>query len=149
MKVLISDKVSDGCVEILERNPDVAVDVRTDLSPEELVEVIEEYEALIVRSSTQVTEEVLGAGQRLRVVGRAGAGVDNIDVSAATRRGVVVMNTPGGNSVSAAEHSFSMLMALARNLPQATASLKAGKWENSKFAGVELAGKTLGVIGLG
>ena len=149
MKVLISDKVSDGCVEILERNPDVAVDVRTDLSPEELVEVIEEYEALIVRSSTQVTEEVLGAGQRLRVVGRAGAGVDNIDVSAATRRGVVVMNTPGGNSVSAAEHSFSMLMALARNLPQATASLKAGKWEKSKFTGVELAGKTLGVIGLG
>ena len=149
MKVLISDKVNGGCVDILKRNPGVEVDVRTDLSPEELVEVIGEYVALIVRSSTQVTEGVLSAAHRLRVVGRAGAGVDNIDVPAATRRGVVVMNTPGGNSVSTAEHSFSMLMALARNLPQATASLKAGKWERGKFTGVELAGKTLGVIGLG
>jgi D-3-phosphoglycerate dehydrogenase len=149
MKVLISDQVDPGCVEILERNPGIEVHVKTGLSPDELKAIIGEYEALIVRSSTQVTEELLQAARRLRVVGRAGAGVDNIDVEAATRRGAIVMNTPGGNSVSTAEHSFAMLMALARHLPQASASLKAGRWERDHYTGVELTGKTLGVIGLG
>ena len=149
MKALISDKVDPGCVDILQRHPGIEVDVKTDLSPDDLIDIIGGYEALIVRSNTQVTEDVIAAATRLRVIGRAGAGVDNIDVEAATRRGIVVMNTPGGNSVSTAEHSFSMLLALARNLPQATASLKSGKWERSRYTGVELAGKTLGVIGLG
>ena len=149
MKVLISDRVDDGCVEVLERNDEIAVDVKTGLSPAELLEVIGDYEGLIVRSGTQVTDEVIRAAVRLRVIGRAGAGVDNIDVAAATRRGIVVMNTPGGNSVSTAEHSFSMLTSLARNIPQSTASVKEGKWERSRFTGVEMAGKTLGILGLG
>lgn len=149
MKVLISDRVDSGCVDILTRRPGLEVDVRTELSPEELIAAIGEYEGLVVRSGTQVTAEIIAAATRLRVVGRAGAGVDNIDVAAATRRGVVVMNTPGGNSVSTAEHSFAMLLALARNIPQAAASMRDGRWERSKFTGVELAGKTLGVVGLG
>ncbi|MEE2658666.1 MAG: phosphoglycerate dehydrogenase [Candidatus Latescibacterota bacterium] len=149
MKVLISDKVDPGCVEILERGGEITVDIHTGLCPEELLEVIGGYEGLIVRSATQVTEEIIGRAERLRAIGRAGAGVDNIDVDAATRRGMVVMNTPGGNSVSTAEHTMAMLMALARNVPQATASLKDGRWDRSKYIGVELAGKTIGVIGLG
>lgn len=149
MKVLISDQVDSGCAEVLARRPGLEADVRTGLSPEELAAAIGEYEGLIVRSGTQVTAEVIEAAGKLRVVGRAGAGVDNIDVAAATRRGVVVMNTPGGNSVSTAEHSFAMLMALARNIPQAAASMRDGRWERGKFTGVELAGKTLGVVGLG
>jgi len=137
------------CVEILEGNPGMEVDVKIGLRPEELKAIIGEYAGLIVRSSTKVTEEILQAAKSLRVIGRAGAGVDNIDVGAATRCGVIVMNTPGGNSVSTAEHSLAMLMALARNIPQATASIKEGKWERSEYTGVELAGKTLGVLGLG
>jgi D-3-phosphoglycerate dehydrogenase len=148
MKVLISDSVDAGCVDVLEKSK-IAVDVKTGLSAAELLAVIGDYEGLIVRSSTQVTEEVIAAATCLRVIGRAGAGVDNIDVPAATRRGIVVMNTPGGNSVSTAEHSFAMLASLARDIPQATASLKAGKWERSRFTGVEMAGKTLGILGLG
>jgi D-3-phosphoglycerate dehydrogenase len=137
------------CVEILEKNPGIEVDVKAGLSADELKAVIGDYEALIVRSSTVVSEEVLQQGKRLRVVGRAGVGVDNIDVEAATRSGIIVMNTPGGNSISTAEHSFAMLIALARNIPQATASIKDGKWERSQHTGVELIGKTLGVFGLG
>lgn len=148
-RVLISDKVDAQCVEVLGRHPDIDVDLKTGLSPAELIAIIGDYDGLIVRSSTQVTAEVLEAAKQLRVVGRAGAGVDNIDVPTATRCGVVVMNTPGGNSVSTAEHSFAMLMAVARRIPQAAASIKAGKWERGKYTGVELAGKTLGVIGLG
>ena len=149
MRVLISDRMDTRCVEILESNPGIEVDVKTGLSPDELKEIIGEYAGLIVRSSTKVTEEILKAARNLRVVGRAGAGVDNIDVEAATRAGVIVMNTPGGNSVSTAEHSFAMLIALARNIPQANASIKAGQWERSKYTGVELSGKTLGILGLG
>ena len=148
MKVLISDKMDPRCVEILLENDGVEVDVNTGLDTDELKEIIGDYEALIVRSSTQVTGDLLAAAKKLKVVGRAGAGVDNIDLEAATRSGVIVMNTPGGNSVSTAEHSFAMLMALARNIPQGTASLKAGLWERSKLTGVELRGKTLGVLGL-
>ena len=149
MKVLISDKMDPRCVDIIERNPAISVDVKTTLSAEELKEVVGDYEALVVRSSTQVTDEILRAGKRLRVVGRAGVGVDNIDVEAAKRAGVIVMNTPGGNAISTAEHSFAMLMALARNIPQATASVRAGEWERSRYTGVELIGKNLGVFGVG
>ena len=148
MKVLISDRVNPGCVGVLAKSG-IDVDVQTDLSAIQLLEVIGDYEGLIVRSKTQVTEEVIAAASRIRVIGRAGAGVDNIDVKAATRRGIVVMNTPGGNSVSTAEHSFSMLAALARNIPQASASVKSGKWERSRYTGVEMTGKTLGIFGLG
>ena len=149
MKVLISDKMDSRCVEILKSNPGIEVDVRTGLKPEELKAIIGEYAALIVRSATKVTDGVLKAAVNLRVIGRAGAGVDNIDVDAATRRGIIVMNTPGGNSVSTAEHSFAMLIALARNIPQADASLKARQWERNKYTGIELAGKALGILGLG
>jgi D-3-phosphoglycerate dehydrogenase len=149
MKVLISDKVDPGCIEILRQNPGVEVDVKTDLSAAELLQQIPQYAGLIVRSSTQVTETLLQAATQLRVVGRAGTGVDNIDVEAATRCGVIVMNTPGGNSISTAEHTFAMLLAMARNIPQANASLKAGRWDRNLYTGVELAGKTLGIIALG
>ena len=148
MKVLISDKVDAGCASILQEGG-VEVDVNRGLSPEQLLDVIDGYDGLIVRSATKVTEAVIERAQSLRAIGRAGAGVDNIDVEAATRRGIVVMNTPGGNSVSTAEHSVAMLMAMARNVPGATASVKAGNWEKGKFTGVELAGKTIGVLGLG
>ena len=149
MKVLISDKMDPRCAEVIERNPGFAVDVDTDLSSSDLIARIGKYDALIVRSSTQVTEEVLRAGAKLRVVGRAGVGVDNIDVEAARRSGIIVMNTPGGNAISTAEHSFAMLIALARNIPQATASIKGGEWERSRYTGVELINKSLGVFGLG
>jgi D-3-phosphoglycerate dehydrogenase / 2-oxoglutarate reductase len=149
VKVLVSDKMDPHCVEILEANPGIEVDVKTGLPPAELKKIIGAYDGLIVRSSTRVTEELLKAARKLRVVGRAGAGVDNIDVEAATRCGVIVMNTPGGNSVSTAEHSFAMLIAMARYLPQANASLKGGNWERNKYTGVELSGKTLGILGLG
>ena len=148
MKVLISDKVDAGCVDLLQQGG-LDVDVKTGLSPEALLEIIGDYAGLIVRSATKVTDVVIERAGRLRAVGRAGAGVDNIDVDAATRRGIVVMNTPGGNSVSTAEHSVAMLMALARNVPQATASMKAGHWEKAAFTGVELVGKTIAVLGLG
>ncbi|MCC7261282.1 MAG: phosphoglycerate dehydrogenase [Candidatus Latescibacteria bacterium] len=148
MKVLISERLEPGCAAILSQRG-IEVDQQPGLSAEELQRIIGQYEGLIVRSSTQVNEELLKAASRLKVVGRAGAGVDNIDVSAATRYGVIAMNTPGGNSVSTAEHSLAMLMSLARNIPQATASLKAGKWDRGRYTGVELAGKTIAVLGLG
>jgi D-3-phosphoglycerate dehydrogenase / 2-oxoglutarate reductase len=149
VKVLISDKVDTGCVAILEQGGDITVDVKTDLTPDQLLEVIGDYDGLIVRSATKVTKQVLERATRLRAIGRAGAGVDNIDSEAATRSGVVVMNTPGGNSVSTAEHTISMMMSLARNIPQANISVKNGKWNKSSFTGVEMTGKTIGVFGLG
>ena len=141
--------MDERCVEILENNKGVTVDVKTGLSSQELIGIINDYDALIVRSATEVSEHVLKVGSKLKVVGRAGAGVDNIDIKAATRGGVIVMNTPGGNSVSTAEHSFAMIMALARNIPQGCATLKDGLWERGKLTGVELRGKTLGILGLG
>ncbi|MDE2737599.1 MAG: hydroxyacid dehydrogenase, partial [Gemmatimonadota bacterium] len=149
MKVLISDKMDPRCVEILEANDGIAVDVRSGLSPSALLDCIGNYEGLVVRSATTVTAEVLAAASRLRVIGRAGTGFDNIDVEAATRHGVIVMNTPGGNSLSTAEHTFALIASLARHIPQATSSLKKGLWERNQFVGVELAGKTLAVVGLG
>ncbi len=128
---------------------DLDVDIRTDLTPEQLVEVIGDYDALLVRSATKVTAEVIRAGKKLRVIGRAGVGVDNIDIEAATQSGVIVVNAPTGNVVAAAEHTIAMLMALARNIPQANAHVRAGQWKRSQFMGVEVRNKVLGSVGLG
>jgi D-3-phosphoglycerate dehydrogenase len=133
----------------LRRHEQFQVDVNTGLKPEELKQIIGGYDALIVRSETKVTADIIGAADNLKVIGRAGTGVDNIDVPAATARGVVVMNAAGGNSVTTAEHTISLMMSLARKIPQAHAKLKGGKWDKKSFMGAELAGKTLGVIGLG
>ena len=148
VKVLISDKLSPAAVEIF-RNRGIEVDVKTGLSPADLRAIIAEYDGLAVRSSTKVTRELLEVAETLKVVGRAGIGVDNVDVKSATARGVVVMNTPYGNAITTAEHAIAMMFALARQIPEASASTKAGKWEKNRFMGVELTGKTLGLIGCG
>ncbi|HYH36867.1 MAG TPA: phosphoglycerate dehydrogenase [Azospirillum sp.] len=147
-KVLISDKLSDRAVEIF-RERGVEVDVRPGLSPDELKAIIGDYDGLAIRSATKVTKDVLAVATNLKVVGRAGIGVDNVDVPAATQRGVVVMNTPFGNSITTAEHAIALLFAVARDIPQANASTHAGKWEKNRFMGVEVSGKTLGLIGAG
>ncbi|MCS7081279.1 MAG: phosphoglycerate dehydrogenase [Chloracidobacterium sp.] len=147
-KVLISDKLSPAAVEIF-RARGIEVDVKTGLSPAELRAIIADYDGLAVRSSTKVTAELLAAARNLKVVGRAGIGVDNVDVKSATARGVVVMNTPHGNAITTAEHAIALMFALARQIPEASASTKAGKWEKNRFMGVELYGKTLGIIGCG
>ncbi len=147
-KVLISDKLSERSVEIFERNG-VEVDFSPGLSAEDLVARIGDFDGLAVRSATKVTADVLAAAPKLRVIGRAGIGVDNIDVDGATAAGVVVMNAPFGNTVTTAEHAVAMMMAMAREIPTANASVQGGKWEKSRFMGVELYNKTLGVIGVG
>lgn len=149
MKVLISDSLSEKAVEILEKAEGIECVFDPKITPEDLLKTIGEYDGLAVRSRTKVTAEVLEAGTKLKVVGRAGIGVDNIDIAAATKNGVIVMNTPGGNTTTTAEHAVSMMMALARKIPQATSSMKAGKWEKKLFEGVEMTGKTLGIIGIG
>ena len=149
MKVLISDSVSPRAAEIFQKTPEISVDVRTHMSPKELQTAIMEYDGLVVRSATKVTADVLSRAVKMKVIGRAGAGVDNIDVGAATKRGILVMNTPGGNTTAAGEHAIAMMLALCRKIPQATASMKSGKWEKSRFVGVEVGDKILGVIGLG
>ncbi|MFH2137076.1 MAG: phosphoglycerate dehydrogenase [Candidatus Omnitrophota bacterium] len=148
MKILISDPLSEEGIKIL-RDRGLAFDLKPKLSPEELKSIISEYDALIIRSGTKVTAEIIKATKNLKVIGRAGVGVDNVDVDAATQKGIVVMNTPGGNTISTAEHTVSMLLALNRNIPQANISLKQGQWERKKFQGKELSKKTLGIIGLG
>lgn len=147
-KVLISDKLSEQAVQVFQ-DRGVDVDVKTGMTPEELIACIGEYDGLAIRSSTKVTPEVLAAATNLKVVGRAGIGVDNVDTPAATQNGVVVMNTPFGNAITTAEHAISMMMALARQIPQANESTHQGKWEKSRFMGVELYGKTLGLVGCG
>jgi D-3-phosphoglycerate dehydrogenase len=147
MKVLVSEKLSGAGLERLREHLDV--DVRTGLSPEELVTAIAEYDALVVRSATKVTAEVIERGENLKVVGRAGIGLDNVDVDAATRHGVLVVNAPQSNVLSAAEHTMALLLAQARNVPQAHSALVSGSWERERWQGVELHGKTLGIIGLG
>ncbi len=149
MKILVSDKLAEEGLSILREGDAFDVDCKYDLKPDQLKAVIGDYDALIVRSGTQVTEDVIAVAGKLKVIGRAGVGLDNVDLKAATKKGIIAMNTPGGNTTSTAEHAFSLIMALARNIPQAHASMKAGKWERNKFQGVELYGKTLGVIGLG
>jgi D-3-phosphoglycerate dehydrogenase len=148
-KVLVSDSLATEGLAILERSPGIEVMNAPGLAPGELMQAIADADALVVRSATKVTEEVIGAAKQLRVIGRAGVGVDNVDVNAATNRGIVVMNTPGGNTVTTAEHAIALLIALARHIPQATASMKAGKWEKKKLTGKELYNCTLGVLGLG
>ena len=148
MKVLISDKLSPAAVEIF-RARGIEADVKTGLSPADLRGIIGGYDGLAVRSATKVTRELLDAATSLKVVGRAGIGVDNVDVKSATARGIVVMNTPYGNAITTAEHAIAMMFALARQIPEASASTKAGKWEKNRFMGVELSGKVLGLIGCG
>jgi D-3-phosphoglycerate dehydrogenase / 2-oxoglutarate reductase len=147
-KVLISDAMSPRAAEIF-RERGVEVDVKTGLKPAELLAIIGGYDGLAIRSSSKVTAEVIAAGTRLRVIGRAGIGVDNVDVPAATQRGIVVMNTPFGNAITTAEHAIALMLSAARQIPEATQSTKAGKWEKNRFMGVEVTGKTLGVIGCG
>ena len=147
-KVLISDKLSQNAVDVFAAHG-VDADVKTGLSAEELQAIIGAYDGLAIRSATKVTEAVLAAADNLKVVGRAGIGVDNVDIAAATKRGVVVMNTPHGNAVTTAEHAIAMMLALARQIPQASQSTKAGKWEKSRFMGTELTGKCLGLVGCG
>ncbi|MDG6243775.1 MAG: phosphoglycerate dehydrogenase [Methanolobus sp.] len=147
MKVLVSDPLSEQGLTILQQH--FTVDVLTGLSEEELAEKINEYDALVIRSGTQVTRKVIEAADRMMIIGRAGVGVDNVDVEAATEKGIIVVNAPEGNMLSAAEHTIAMMMSLARNIPQANESLKSKKWERNKFMGVEVNGKILGVIGLG
>jgi len=147
-KVLISDKMSGEAADILRRRG-IEVDIETGLSPEDLKARIGSYDGLAIRSATKVTADILSTTNGLKVIGRAGIGVDNIDIPAATQRGIVVMNTPFGNSITTAEHAVAMMLALARQIPQANISTHAGKWEKTRFMGVELMGKTLGIIGCG
>ena len=148
-KVLIADSISPRGAEELARDNALEVLTKTGLSESALVDLVPEFSAVIVRSETKVTAKVLNAGTRLRVIGRAGVGVDNVDVETATRRGIVVLNAPGGNTVSTAEHAFSLLLSVARKIPQADASVRGGSWQRKDFEGVELYNKTLGVIGMG
>jgi D-3-phosphoglycerate dehydrogenase len=147
VKVLVSDPISEKGIEIMKK-AGLEVDVKK-LSPEDLIKEIRGYDALVVRSATKVTEDVINAANKLKVIGRAGSGLDNVDKVAATKRGIVVMNTPGGNTITTAEHTIALMLSLARLIPQATSSMKEGKWEKKRFMGVEIYNKTLGIIGIG
>jgi D-3-phosphoglycerate dehydrogenase len=149
MKVLVSDVLGEVGIKMFQEEPGLEVDVKTGLAPDELRSIIGEYDALVIRSATQVTEEILEAAKALKVVGRAGIGLDNVDIPAATKRGVVVMNTPTGNVITTAEHTVAMMMALTRNIPWGTSTLKSGLWEKKKLQGREVFNKVLGVIGFG
>ena len=148
MKVLISDNISTKCVDILKK-AGLKVDVKTGMSPDELKACIGDYHGLIIRSATKMTADIIEAAKNLKVIGRAGSGLDNVDKTAATKKGIVVMNTPGGNTITTAEHTIALMVSLARQIPQATMSMKSGKWEKKKFMGVELFNKTLGIVGIG
>lgn len=149
MKVLVTDPLSEVGIETFRETPGIDVEVYTGLTPEELKGVISPYEGLVIRSSTKVTAEIIEAASKLKVIGRAGIGLDNVDIAAASKRGIVVMNTPAGNTITAAEHTIALMLALSRNIPQATASLKQGNWEKKRLEGRELFNKTLGLIGSG
>jgi D-3-phosphoglycerate dehydrogenase len=149
MKVLVSDNLGEAGIRMFQEEEGIEVNVKTGLDPETLKSIIPEYDALVIRSATKVTEDLLDAAPRLKVVGRAGIGLDNVDIPAATKRGIIVMNTPGGNIITTAEHAIGMLMALSRNVPEGTASLKAGRWDKKKLQGREIYNKVLGVIGYG
>jgi len=148
-RVLISDKMSSKAQEVFSRYPDIEVDYKVGMTPEELKSLIHDYDGLAIRSATKVTGEIIKSATNLKVVGRAGIGVDNVDIPEASKKGIIVMNTPFGNTVTTAEHAISMIISLARQIPQATASMKSGKWEKSRFMGVELTGKVLGIVGIG
>ncbi|MFA5062722.1 MAG: phosphoglycerate dehydrogenase [Candidatus Omnitrophota bacterium] len=149
IKILVSDALSDEGLKILKDVKEFQTDIKTELKPDGLKEIIKDYDALLVRSATKVTKDIIDAASKLKVIGRAGVGLDNVDLAAATQKGIIVMNTPAGNTISTAEHAFSMILALSRNIPQATASTKKGEWKRSKFMGVELYAKTLGIVGFG
>lgn len=148
MNILVSDSLSPRGVAVLEQGG-FSVDVKTKLPKEQLLEEIKAYDGIVVRSGTKVTADVIDAGSQLKIIGRAGTGLDNVDCEAATRRGIVVMNTPGGNTITTAEHTIALLVSMSRKIPQAVVSTKAGKWEKTKFMGTELYNKTLGLVGLG
>jgi D-3-phosphoglycerate dehydrogenase len=148
-KILVSDPLSEEGLKILREVKEFNVEVKTELKPDLLKEAIKDCDALIVRSATKVTKEVIESAGKLKAVGRAGVGLDNVDLEAATQKGIIVMNTPAGNTISTAEHTMSMILALSRNIAQANASVKKGEWKRSKFMGVELYGKVLGIVGLG
>ena len=149
MKVLVSDNLGESGIKMFQAEEGIEVDVKTGLPPEELKGIIGNYDALVIRSATKVTEDLLQAAKQLKVVGRAGIGLDNVDIPAATKRGVVVMNTPGGNVITTAEHTIAMLLSLSRNIPEGTASLKDGRWDKKKLQGREIFNKTLGLVGFG
>jgi D-3-phosphoglycerate dehydrogenase len=149
VKILISDPLAEEGIDRLKEEDGIKVREAPGLSPKELIRTIPEYDALIVRSETKVTKEVIHAASRLKVIGRAGTGLDNIDITSATKKGIIVMNTPEGNTISAAEHTISMMLALSRNIPQAHFSLRSGEWNRKKFMGTEVYGKILGIVGLG
>jgi D-3-phosphoglycerate dehydrogenase len=148
-RLLLSDTLAPQGIEVLRRYPQLHFDIKPGLTPTELADAIAPYDALLIRSTTRVTREIIDRAANLKVIGRAGVGVDNVDLDAATRRGIVVMNSPAGNSVTTAEHTISMMMALARHIPAAAAAVRAGKWDRAKFTGTEVSNKTLGVVGLG
>jgi D-3-phosphoglycerate dehydrogenase / 2-oxoglutarate reductase len=149
MKVLISDNLHQAGVDILQQHPNIDVDFRPGLSPEELQKAVQDADGLAIRSATKVTADLINASPRLKVIGRAGTGLDNVDILAASKRGIVVMNTPGGNTITTAEHAISLMLALARNIPQAAQTMREGLWEKKKYQGMEIFNKTLGIIGLG
>jgi D-3-phosphoglycerate dehydrogenase len=148
MKVLVSDNLGEAGIRMFQEEEGIDVDVKTGLPPEELKGVIGDYDGLVIRSATKVTEDLLEAATQLKVVGRAGIGLDNVDIPAATKRGIVVMNTPGGNVITTAEHAIAMILALTRNIPDGTSSLKAGRWDKKKLQGREIYNKILGIIRL-
>jgi D-3-phosphoglycerate dehydrogenase len=147
MKVLITDPISEEGINILRKHAEV--DVKTGIKPAEIISIIGDYEALVVRSQTQVTADIIAAGKRLQVIARAGVGIDNIDIDEATRRGIVVVNAPTGNTISAAEHTIALMLCLSRHIPQASTVLKSGVWRRNEFMGTEVKDKTLGILGLG
>ncbi len=147
MKVLVADQVAEEGINVLRGYAEV--DIRLGLKPDELVSIIGDYEALVVRSQTQVSAQIIRAGKKLQVIARAGVGIDNVDLDEATRQGIVVVNAPTGNTTSAAEHTIALMLALARNIPQANVVLRSGLWRRSDFMGTEVRGKKLGIIGLG
>ncbi|MBN1794928.1 MAG: phosphoglycerate dehydrogenase [Candidatus Omnitrophica bacterium] len=149
LKILVSDNLSEKGLGIFKSQSDFSVDVNTKLTPDELRAAIKDYDALIIRSGTKVTRDIIEAADKLKVIGRAGVGIDNVDVEAASKKGIIVMNTPGGNTIATAEHTMSLILACARNIPQADASLREGKWDRKTYRGVELYNKTLGIIGVG
>src|SRR3954470_14345626 len=148
-KILVADSISERGIDELKRDGALEVAVETGLSEGALIERIPEFSGIVVRSQTKVTAPIINAATRLRAIGRAGVGVDNVDVEAATRRGVIVMNAPGGNTISTAEHAFSLLLCVARKIPRADALLREGKWDRKNLEGVELFNKTLGIVGMG
>jgi D-3-phosphoglycerate dehydrogenase / 2-oxoglutarate reductase len=148
-KILVSDPLSEKGLEVLKKEKRFTVDVKVKQPLDVLKKIIKDYDALIIRSGTRATAELIGHAKKLKVIGRAGVGLDNVDIAAATKKGIIVMNTPGGNTISTAEHAMSLMLSLSRNIASADASMKKGQWERKKFMGTELYGKTLGIIGLG